>query len=247
MALVSRQAVASLAVLVMTPLPVLALGGSNTGSSASLQASAPPVDAASLDACATPPEPGDAALCRCDPGAQAGSVWGTGPFTADSDICTAARFAGAVGEEGGAVRLIGLPGREAYEGGNAHGVKTSSWGSYRASFDVEKVAATGAGSAGMADLPKCGRMPADAQAYDCRCEGSPDEAAASAWGVGPFTGDSSICAAALFTGYVEPGTPSDVHVLRAPGLSSYLGDKVNGVTTREWGAFDSSFVFDWNR
>lgn len=65
-----------------------------------------------------------------------GSVWGTGPFTADSSICTAALFAGEItSEDGGEVTFEFSEGLDSYEGGEANGVTTQSYGSYDSSFD----------------------------------------------------------------------------------------------------------------
>lgn len=229
----------------LAPLPALALGGSKSDATPPTQGAAPG-DLSNLQPCTTPPAPGEDAVCSCAPARVAKSVWGTGPFTADSDICTAARFTGAVGAEGGAVHLSGLPGLEKYEGGKANGVTTHDWGAFSTSFGVEPVA-TGPIAASAPDLAQCGRMPAGVDVYDCACQGSEAESRASVWGADPFTADSAICAAALFLGYIEAGKPANVHVLRAPGLEAYEGDSSNGVSTAKWGAFDSSIVFDWNR
>ena len=72
--------------------------------------------------------------CSCPADGPVGSVWGTGPYTADSDICTAARHAGVVGPEGGEVTVRRVAGQASYAGGTANGVTTSDWGSFDASF-----------------------------------------------------------------------------------------------------------------
>jgi hypothetical protein len=64
------------------------------------------------------------------------SVWGTGPFTADSSICTAALFAGEItADEGGEVTFEFSEGLESYDAGEANDVTTRSYGSYSSSFD----------------------------------------------------------------------------------------------------------------
>jgi len=64
-------------------------------------------------------------------GAIQGSVWGSGPFTGDSDLSTAAVFAGAlkVGEVG-IVRVKIVPSPQAFVGMTANGVSTNNYGSY---------------------------------------------------------------------------------------------------------------------
>jgi hypothetical protein len=64
------------------------------------------------------------------------SVWGTGPFTAESSICTAAVFAGQIAPHyGGEVTCEISAGLESYEGGEANDVTTQLHGASDASFD----------------------------------------------------------------------------------------------------------------
>jgi hypothetical protein len=66
-------------------------------------------------------------------GAIQGAVWGTGPFTGDSDLATAAVFAGVlkVGQAG-IVKVKLVPSPASFQGGNANGVTTSAYGQYPA-------------------------------------------------------------------------------------------------------------------
>lgn len=75
--------------------------------------------------------------CQCN-GVGTGAVWGSGPYTADSDLCRAARHAGVIGPNGGVVRVGAASGRSSYAGSTRNGIQTSSWGSYGASFTVSK-------------------------------------------------------------------------------------------------------------
>ena len=75
--------------------------------------------------------------CRCD-GAGSGPVWGSGTYTADSDLCRAALHAGAIGLGGGVVNVTSAPGQSSYAGTTRNGVTTSNWGSYGASFRVSR-------------------------------------------------------------------------------------------------------------
>lgn len=70
--------------------------------------------------------------CACS-GGERGSVWGSGPYTSDSNLCTAARHAGVIGEGGGAISVLGLGGLPAYTGSMANGVQSANWGSYGSS------------------------------------------------------------------------------------------------------------------
>lgn len=72
----------------------------------------------------------------CPPGGAASSVWGTGPFTDDSSVCTAAVFDGLITfEDGGRVVAEIQEGLESYDEGEAFGVTAGSWPSWPGSFD----------------------------------------------------------------------------------------------------------------
>lgn len=72
----------------------------------------------------------------CKAGDSPGPVWGTGPFTADSSICTAAVFAGQITSHyGGEATFEIAEGLESYEGGEANGVSTQPHGASDSSFD----------------------------------------------------------------------------------------------------------------
>jgi hypothetical protein len=72
----------------------------------------------------------------CKAGDSQGPVWGTGPFTADSSICTAAVFAGQIAPHyGGEATFEISEGLESYEGGEANGVTTQPHGPSDSSFD----------------------------------------------------------------------------------------------------------------
>jgi hypothetical protein len=73
--------------------------------------------------------------CRC-PDAGDGVVWGSGPYTSDSNVCRAARHAGVIGARGGLVQLTPAPGQDSYAGSTRNGVTSSNWASYGSSFRV---------------------------------------------------------------------------------------------------------------
>ncbi|MCK6503420.1 hypothetical protein L6R53_08495 [Myxococcota bacterium] len=80
---------------------------------------------------------------KCPADCTTGSVWGTGPYTRDSRLCTAAIHGGAIPVGGGVFKASIAAGQSAYEGSEANGVKSSSWGSYDTSLAV---AAAGGGA-----------------------------------------------------------------------------------------------------
>ena len=67
--------------------------------------------------------------------------------------------------------------------------------------------------------------------------------AASVWGTGTYTDDSSVCVAAVHAGIIAPATGGDVTIEMGGGQSSYTSTTQNGVTTSGYGSWDSSFTF----
>jgi hypothetical protein len=86
-------------------------------------------------ACAAFPGGTGAYRCTCT-GAEQGPVWGSGPYTADSHLCTAARHAGLIGASGGMITVRGVAGQSSYAGSEANGVRTSNWGAYGSSVTI---------------------------------------------------------------------------------------------------------------
>jgi hypothetical protein len=72
---------------------------------------------------------------ECSSDGTAGSVWGTGTFTADSSICTAAVLEGLITlERGGPVEIEVVAGEDAYTGSEANGITSQDYPSYTSSF-----------------------------------------------------------------------------------------------------------------
>lgn len=76
--------------------------------------------------------------CLCwGAGSANAPVWGTGIYARESSICAAARHAGVIGEQGGAVRVIPMPAQASYRGSYRNGVTSGDKGSSTRSFRVE--------------------------------------------------------------------------------------------------------------
>jgi hypothetical protein len=73
-------------------------------------------------------------------GSKAGNVWGTGIYTTDSPIPTAAVHAGVLRDgQKGFVKVTVLPGQQSYEGSTRNGVTTYNFGQpFPASYRVTK-------------------------------------------------------------------------------------------------------------
>ncbi|HEX8384601.1 MAG TPA: LCCL domain-containing protein [Rubricoccaceae bacterium] len=73
----------------------------------------------------------------CPAGGQAGPVWGNGPYTDDSSVCTAAVHAGAVTfSRGGPVVVEIRDGQASYSEGRSNGVDGMSYDAWEGSFVV---------------------------------------------------------------------------------------------------------------
>lgn len=71
----------------------------------------------------------------CPPDGEVRSVWGTGTYTDDSSVCSAAVHEGLINTaEGGRVVIEIAPGQEAYDGSEANGVTSSDYGEYGGSY-----------------------------------------------------------------------------------------------------------------
>jgi len=194
-------------------------------------------DFASAPNCGRFPTGQSGYLCNCEAGFSLASVWGSGPFTGDSNICSAAAHAGAITSDGGVVFASSAAGQSSYVGSLSNGVTSANWGSYGSSFIVEAALQdTGAAS--------CSTLPNGEESLTCSCDADTGNNG-GVWGSGPYTADSNICAAARHAGYLDSGAGS-VTVLRIPGLEKYSGSEWNGVTTADWGSYGSSIVFDGN-
>lgn len=174
--------------------------------------------------------------CLCA-GGSTGGVWGSGPYTGDSDLCAAAQHAGVLGDTGGVIMAIRLPGQAGYTGGTANGVTTWDWGSYPVSVDFDR-------SGGMGpDGSVCGTFPPGAVRHDCTCPAAMP--AGAVWGSGPYSADSDICTAARHAGVIGAAGGAVV-LMTLPGLDLYRGSSANGVTTWDWGPYGESITFDAN-
>src|SRR5690606_27072171 len=75
-------------------------------------------------------QPGDSFVVSCPAGCEMGSVWGTGIYTDDSNLCTAAAHAGEITlEAGGVFELVYLTGVEDHIASEQNGIESASWDS----------------------------------------------------------------------------------------------------------------------
>ncbi len=173
--------------------------------------------------------------CTCPANGPNMSIWGTGMYTADSNICTAARHAGAVSTAGGEVMVSMAPGQNSYQSTQANGISSGQWNQYGSSFTVTPVMAMGPEA--------CSTIPSGVDVHECTC--APGAPAGSVWGSDPYTDDSNLCTAARHSGVIgENG--GLVRAMAVSGLESYRGSAWNGVSTSDYGSWGRSVTFDRN-
>ena len=108
--------------------PNLVFGAAATGS-----------DAEATEECTALASGQDSLTCSCAAGSAAlGGVWGSGPYTADSNICAAAQHAGVIGPDGGTVTALRGPGVPNYSASQANGISSSAWENYDSSLIFDR-------------------------------------------------------------------------------------------------------------
>jgi hypothetical protein len=183
---------------------------------------------------------------NCPPGGAPRTVWGSGPYTDDSSICTAAVHAGRINQAtGGPVTVFIHPGRPRYQGTSANGISSSNFGAYAGSFSFDPT------------LPPETTAPAGMQGLDWddnaqafrgqngtihRVWCPPGGSVHTVWGSGPYTDDSSVCNAAVHAGRIRPETGGTFGVLTSQGFKRYRGSSRNGITSLNFGQYPGSFV-----
>jgi hypothetical protein len=71
---------------------------------------------------------------QCPGNGEPQPVWGTGIYTDDSSVCSAAVHHGTIGFGGGTVSIEIRSGMSSYRGSNSHGVQSQNYGSFSGSF-----------------------------------------------------------------------------------------------------------------
>ncbi len=73
----------------------------------------------------------------CPPGGVIARVWGTGIYTDDSSVCSAAVHAGRISPaQGGTITIQMQPGQKSYSPSSANGIDSISYGEWACSFSV---------------------------------------------------------------------------------------------------------------
>lgn len=168
-----------------------------------------------------------------------GTVWGTDAYTADSSLCRAAAHAGVVPRTGGRITALREAGRDLYVGTSRNGVSSSDYGSYVWSVRFE------GGSplpTGPEPCPQRLSINPELQTpFSCICSAETVRDG-TVWGTDAYTGDSSLCRAALHAGALGRDG-GRITVLREAGRDLYAGTTRNGVTSSDYGTASASIRF----
>jgi hypothetical protein len=181
-------------------------------------------------------------------GALGGVVYGTGVYTFNSNLATAAVHVGllAVGERR-AIRVSILPGQSSYWSSTLNGVTSNDRGAATFSFsfpDAPAIVTTTTTTTESPAIPApynmVGYRAQVGQTYTWSITGT---TSGNVWGTDIYTDDSSIAAAAVHVGLVSVGQTKNVRVTMLAGLGGYVGSTRNGITSSNYGNWWGSYKF----
>jgi hypothetical protein len=166
--------------------------------------------------------------CSCAAGVT-GPVWGSAHYSVDSNICAAARHAGVIGPQGGAVVLEMFGARRGFNGTASNGVVSQSHFGASPIFRFPDQPARAQGR-----VPNCPESMlldrGDTVPYRCMCTPQAVAARGDAAGTDAYSADSNTCIAALHAGAV--GRQGGVVSVRMQGIILRIaGSTRNGVTS----------------
>jgi hypothetical protein len=181
---------------------------------------------------------------RCTCGSDAvhgsGAVWGTDVYTDDSNLCLAAVHAGAIGADGGLATVLRSAGRPLYIGSSRNGVASYDYGRYDTSMSFDGTALPSGPEPCPNALSINRNLP---MPFSCTCGAGAASISGAVWGTDLYTDDSNLCLAAVHAGAIG-ADGGLVTVRRSAGRPLYVGSARNGVTSYDFGRYDTSITFD---
>lgn len=176
-------------------------------------------------------------------GSSDGSIWGgaDGMYTDDTKLGTAAVHAGLLKlGETASVKVTMHKGQASYKGSLQNGILSKDYGEWQGSY-----------SFGNAVMPSVANAPTNMTGY----RGNPGQVytfqvvgtqSGTVWGgaTGIYTDDSPLGTAAVHAGLVAVGAQAVIKVKVLGPKSSYQGSSRNGITTKNYGAFQGSYSFE---
>ncbi len=173
-------------------------------------------------------------------------VWGTELYTDDGSIASCAVHAGLITTtKGGTVTIEIKPGASAYRGTYRNGVTSKDYGAFSGSFIFVAGHRNEAGKNAI-------RGDWNTKANNFRGRNGErftyyfppgGTLSGSIWGTDLYTDDGSIATCAVHAGLISVENGGTVTIEIKPGASVYRGTTRYGVSSRNYGAFNGSFVF----
>jgi hypothetical protein len=162
-------------------------------------------------------------------------VWGTGTYTDDSGLETAAVHAGLLrAGQSGIVKVKPLPGQERYDASSQNGIQAGAYAAQKGSFRFVSVSiVTPARSSSLSSYRDL-----VGQSITMPVVGS---VSGNVWGSDVYTDDSLVGVAAVHAGLVQPGELAYMKVTLLPGQARYDGSPRNGVTSQSFGQYPGSY------
>lgn len=177
-------------------------------------------------------------------GGTTGTVWGTGIYTDDSSLATAAVHAGVLQPgKTGFVKVTLLKGQAAYQGSTQNGVASHPYGNWTASYRVERVKPNLRVKVG---LGKALADPGTLSGYQGQVGKTllfqvTGTTTGTVWGTGVYTDDSTLASAAVHAGVLRKGQKGIVKVTILAGQAAYQGSNSNGVNSHNYGNWSGSY------
>ena len=182
---------------------------------------------------------------RCPEGGTINTIYGTDIYTSGSSICSAAVHAGVItAKDGGKVTVRVLGSQDFFNGVLRNGVTSRRYGNYGSSYtfvEARKPLATEQIqilSWGDSASNIRGRLGQDFE-FICPENGTID----SVTGTDIYTTSSSICSAAVHAGAISARDGGKVSLQILGSQDFFNGTERNGVASRRYGDYNSSFVF----
>ncbi|NCC14329.1 MAG: hypothetical protein EOM32_13270, partial [Spirochaetia bacterium] len=187
------------------------------------------------------------------PDGSARTIWGTGVYTDDSSIGTAAVHMGLITfAQGGKVTIEIRAGYVSYEGSLLNGVSSDAYGAWDASFvfiDAKgNVVSPQKPSSTAIEIPGA-QWGTNATQWEFKpgmrysVTLPPGGSAGTVWGTDIYTNDSCIGTAAVHAGLITFNAGGKVTLELVEGKPSYEGSTRNGVTSSSYGDWGGSYKF----
>ncbi len=172
----------------------------------------------------------------CGPGGTPSNVYGTGVYSDNSFVCSAATHAGVINANtGGVVTIVISPDVGSYPGSTQNGVTSQSRGAYAGSYRFE-----------IGNVP--GQLDWTTTAVGLSTAGKPltlvcppGGEARRIWGTDTYTEDTPICSAAVHAGHITLQSGGTIMVQSAGAQEQFTASSRNGMTSLEWRGLPVSF------